>query len=197
MSVAVLIKKNCAEFLHETHGTGFLYRGVRFMKFVEPYSAYDAEGNEMEYIIKNVRQDRRPLDTGAERHALIDDWFQKKFGFKARSEAVFAFGEKALRSDLAFYGRPCIIFPIGPIKYAWSPIVEDMYGSMNIYSKDSDTTTRVHSDNSAVIKWLEESNYKDSGLSDAVMKDHEVMIKCSSYYAFPIEYKEQLQRALA
>jgi len=191
ISASVMINKDCHDFLYETMGS-FLVRGVKGLSEIPSHTALDHEGNEMEYGIKNVRTDRRPLDTSARRHKIFDDWFERKFGWKPRSEGVFAFGEKTSVNELKTYGTPCVIFPIGPIKYVWSPRVSDLYADINIY-------TGIKGDDSVedrIIDWLDHAGYIDNQLEDAAYNSAEVMIKCSKYYAFPYKYIERLHEAL-
>jgi hypothetical protein len=190
ISAEVMLRKDCDPFLYETMGS-FLVRGVQGLTL--DHMALDPDGNKMEFGIKNVRTDRRPLDTSERRHKIFDEWFERKFGWKPRSEGVFAFGEKASISEIKTYGKPCIIFPIGPIKYVWSPRVSDLYADI-IYSgiKDKDDD----SIEDRILEWLDHAGYIDQGLEDAALGNSEVMIKCSRYYAFPYEYMKQLQYTL-
>lgn len=195
-AVRDILLKDCRPFLMETKGNGFLVRGVKGLSTAKSYSALDYAGEEMEYTEKQVRKDRRPLDISQNRSDIIDDWFQDKFGIRARTQCVFAGGEKMRSDELKHYGTPCIIFPIGEIKYVWSPNVEDIYGDMNLHSPgegeiegDEDLKARIN-------KWLDSKHYKTTDLQELIQTGKEVMVECDSYYAFPIEYKHQLKLSL-
>lgn len=191
-SVKEILERDCMPYLKATQGKGFLRRGIKGLSKIGSHTALDSEGNEMEYGIKTVRSDRQPLDTTRERHDIIDAWFNDKFGIRARSECVFAGGEAMETSDLKIYGTPCIIFPIGPIEYVWSHYVEDLMVNMRVSSGDKE----IDEFKAAVRKWLDEHNYQTTGLDDAVEGRNEIMVKCGSYYAFPVEYSYQLKKAL-
>lgn len=192
ISFAVLIHRNCKQFIEEAQGAGFLLRGVKGLSDIESHSAMDAEGNEMEYGIKTVRQDRKPLDFTKVRSEIIDDWFMEKFGIRARSQCMFAGGNGITVGELKHYGTPCVVFPVGAFKYVWSPEVGDLYGKMNIPWGDKTAeqwTEETHA-------FLENQKYQTDGLDAALRTNNEIMIKCDSYYAFPIEYQEQMKQAL-
>jgi len=190
--VEKLIKTDCGPFLREAKGAGFLRRGIKartFDNFVTDYA-----GDDLSYIVKEVRQDRRPADSSPFVHAAMDEWFEKNMGFKARSSTMFAFGEHVRSSVLASYGTSCIVFPIGPIKYAWSPVVRDLYVELPVFPNEEDNEVRKK----LIWEKLDAYDYKTTDLNEAISHDpyREIMIQCDKYYAFPIGYKEQLQISL-
>lgn len=187
-----LIRKNCSQFLDESGYAGFLLRGVKGLSDIQSYTALDIEGNEMEYGIKTVRQDRKPLDFTRQRHEIIDEWFVEKFGIRARSQCMFAGGNRIAKSELEHYGTPCVVFPIGEFKYIWSPEVGDLFGKMNI--PWGDRTEEEWTEET--YKWLDVQQYQTDGLDKAVRTNNEIMVKCDRYYAFPIEYQEQMKQSL-
>ncbi len=75
------------------------------------------------------RKNRKPLNTPIKLHNILDKMFQKKFGWKARSEGVFAAGQLY---PLDEYGPSYLFFPIGNFKYVWSPEIEDLYEEFDI-----------------------------------------------------------------
>ena len=115
-----LIQTNCQPFLKEMRQNNikdFLYRGVNYgLNYWE---------------VKKTRTDRKPKDTKQKIHELLDDLFLKKFGWRARSQGVFAIGDK-LKICQKGYGHHHIFFPIGKYKYLWSPLVEDLYVQINM-----------------------------------------------------------------
>lgn len=177
-----LIEKNCADFLSKSAKQGFLYRGIKGLASAE---AHEVEG--IEYAIKAVRKDRKPLDTNKHLHTSIGEWFKTEFGWNPRSEGVFAFGEGADLSDIRAYGEPCIIFPIGEIHYVWSKTVEDLFSDISIEFINSDEELE---------RWLDDANYEGEELAEAVQRGNEIMVKCDKYYAFPIAYKAHLKEIL-
>jgi hypothetical protein len=187
-SAADLIQMQCKPFLDAINGNGFLYRGIKGLDKVESHTALDSDGNEMEYAVKTVRQDRTPLDLDPSTHNIVGSFLKDRFGWNPRTEGVFAFGEDVSMSDLKAYGEPCVIFPIGEIKYVWSRHVEDLYSDMKSSLEDGREET--------VRRWLSDHEYQDKNLDIAVMRSDEVMIKCDKYLAFPIQYKNDLKKVL-
>lgn len=153
------IKRDCQQFLREMSNTDLsehrLYRGMR--------------SSDVYRTIK-VRKNRQPVDTQQLIHDSTNDWFESKFGIKARSETVFASTGTKLASR---YGTVYSIFPIGEHTTIWSPTVMDLYISTN------------HLTPSEVIEFLEDSEYQIGGISLATRgkSNRELMIKCDSYYA--------------
>lgn len=180
-----LIQRDCAPFLQAVKKKGLLYRGIKKIWKNKsrniPMSVKSDETN-IEFWKKNVRQDRRAMDTFDDLHIDLDNWFNKKFGIKARTQSIFCFADP---KDTENYGVPCIVFPIGPIKYVWSPNVPDLFYKIprNISAKEVPST-------------MSALKYTDKRLSDMVTTRSEVMIQCDSYYIFPLEYEEQIKKAL-
>lgn len=121
------------------------------------------------------RTDRRPLDTNYEIHLAADDWFQKEFGWRPRSEGLLcipsfphARSYTADNDSLQTY----MIFPNGPFKYVWSPKVNDFYQDTLGIRNDKDIPT-------ALAKRLETMGYTDTGVEKN--ENQEVMIKAASF----------------
>jgi len=180
--VKILLEKHCGLFLKEAKG-GFLYRGVKIDTGI-PGSTEAYDGTNMDFIKKAVRTDRKPKDMSRKRTTIVDDWFNEKFGIRARTNCVFAAGAGLHRNELSHYGTPCIIFPIGDIKYVWSEHVEDMYNVMDEYEEEK------------ITKWLGGAGYQTTDLQHACRGRNEIMVQCSSYYAFPMEYATLLRESL-
>lgn len=69
------------------------------------------------------RKDREPTDTPEWAQYILDEAFEDKFGWRARSEGVFA-------SDYGVadkYGNSYIFFPIGKYSYLWSSVTKDLW----------------------------------------------------------------------
>ncbi|WP_407308162.1 hypothetical protein [Acinetobacter sp.] len=192
--VEKLIKRDCAPFLREAKGAGFLYRGVKGLDKVDAHFVNDFEGKELLYSIKHVRKDRKPLSSSDFMHKVIDDWFNEKFNFKARSTAMFVVGEGARPNVISGYGTPCVVFPIGEIQYAWSPAVRDLYISLPEFSDEEDVDERIKK----IRAKLDQYDYQTNALNEVIPTNPpiEIMMQCDKYYAFPIKYKEQLQISL-
>lgn len=114
-----ILRKECSEIVDLYKKTNKLfYRGLK-----------NKSQKEMVKIVP--RTDRAPKDTTEELHDLADDFFKRTFGWKARSEGVFATPKI---TDAAGYEQGFglgagahIIFPANGFKYVWSPEIQDAY----------------------------------------------------------------------
>lgn len=89
----------------------YLWRGVA--------STFDRD-----FAYSTVRQDRNPRDTNSVFHKLLDDYLYETFGFRYRSQGLFATTDIEIASD---FGDPYIIFPTGDVKACWSNDVTDVF----------------------------------------------------------------------
>lgn len=146
---------------------------------------------------KTVRKERKPMDTKGPLHKIIDDWFEDNMGIRARSQAVFCFGEAA-RNVAYEYGHLCAIFPIGKFTYVWSPKVSDLYNDVIMdkmqYAGEiakayigSDGKPDVEAINSV----LDGLGYTINGFDKAVADSVEIMIDCDEYYVIPLPNDEE------
>jgi hypothetical protein len=197
-----MIKKNCKTFLKEVDG--FLYRGSNKKVFdIEKFK---------------TRKDRRPLGTAQEDHDKLDKLFNKKFGWKARSEGLFCAGDL---STVKQYGKVNLVFPIGDYKYVWSPKVKDLtlYLEKEKYLKyykhykrrtegvlftlvkhrfDEYEELLNEYGNYEYDKFLKETvnKYISKNLSDLIGTKNEVSIKCNYYYLVNVLYSEDIAKDL-
>ena len=155
-----LLKKDCKPFLNEIRKKkGFmLRRSIR----------------SEEYFLKiKPRKDRRPLDTDIESHKILDKAFYNVFGWKARSEGVFAI-PKGWSMDDHFF------FPIGKYKYIWSPFVDDLF---NTRRNIKDMKVKDLED------WIKKEEYTDKNMINN--KGYEMMFKCKQYLMKPSYIENQ------
>lgn len=155
--IVEIIKRDCKPFLESGAG-GLLFRGMR---------------NKPDVVKMSVRQDRKSKALGAKKHASADEWFNKKFGFKARSTAVFATGDDY---DAHIYGNLYAIFPIGDFKFVWSEVSTDLV----FFLTDLET---IH-------KKLENLKFKDTDMHGAIDSGNEIMIHCKEYYAIAVDEEQ-------
>jgi hypothetical protein len=103
----------CSEILtfYQRHKEYF-YRGMRNVNMEKGYG------------FRITRTDRRPKDTPEDIQEMLDKKFKKKFGWKPRSEGVFANPDPSYASH---YGKSVVIFPQNGFKYVWSPNIQDLY----------------------------------------------------------------------
>ena len=105
-------------------------------------------------------------------HDILDELFEKKFGWKPRSGGVFCTGSEATASG---YGDAYIFFPIGDFEFLWSPKIHDLYDHV---------TTRKPVGSIFMKDFYNETvdKYINSGMATAIASGHEIMVRCNSYY---------------
>lgn len=160
--IAKIIKKDCKPFLQAKKGCkkNWLFRGSKLStaKFI---------------IRKTVRKNRRPTDTPREVHKLIDNAFLKRFGWRARSNAVFGLGSHSLHFPHLAGGQEWLCFPIGKFKFIWSDEIADLYGD---YIEMLELGLEEEMLDNLMNK------YTDKNFCAALDSGHEIMIQCKEYY---------------
>lgn len=176
-----------------------LWRGVQLERsqqvlLKDPDGLADIKG-----YIKTVRLARTPLDTNIQLSNVIDDMFEEKFGWRARSQSTFVYGERG-KARTGFYGKLCRILPMGEFKYIWNYNVKDLTlelpnllksaGLPELFSRKTSQYTKDQlSDFYEAISDKFESGFKDTDLLDAATNSNaEILIKCKQYLAIP--YKD-------
>jgi hypothetical protein len=176
--VVKILKRDCMQFLKEGQ---VLYRGYK--------SGED-------FFSKVPRKNRRPKDTPKKMHDALDNYFNKKFGWKARSEGLFVTPEYQQARD---YGSAFLFFPVDGYKYIWSQGISDLfidlkrdlyrYAEENIHGYDHfdhfDKVFRslTKDEFNKFMKEFEKGylvTYKDNKLQ--MNRKNEVMVKCDKYY---------------
>lgn len=195
--MAKYIESHCKPFLDESKRKGLLFRGIgTFAQSGE----FNLPGltDAIPFAIITPRVDRQPRNMPKKFHTLIDDWFNDQFGLKARSAGVFAFGVKtsntaagyAASSNKGQGGFACVIFPIGPFKYVWSPEVHDLYtnfSQMDYIIQDGEIDVKKF------YHYLETLDYKSTDLSAALQSKNEIMLVCDKYLALSVPIKSTLR----
>ena len=162
------ISRDCKPFLKSLKGsTHLLWRGSN--KQSKPFEKL------------KPRSDRRPVDMDPLIHEFLDDEFNRKFGWKARSEGLFCCGGEAATYG---YGKATIVFPIGKFKYVWSPSIEDLYSTLSsvniMVARRDELSTK---DKNEIIKYVK--TYTDKDIKKYLSKGtwFEIAIKCDSYWS--------------
>ena len=199
--MAKYIESHCKPFLDESKRKGLLFRGIgTFAQSGE----FNLPGltDAIPFAIITPRVDRQPRNMPKKFHTLIDDWFKDKFGLKARSAGVFAFGVKssntaagyAASSNKGQGGFACVIFPIGPFKYVWSPEALDLYTNFikaDYIIQDGENESEI--DVQKFHRYLETLDYKSTDLSAALKTGNEIMLVCDKYLALSVPIKSTLR----
>ena len=134
-------------------------------------------------------------------HDLFDYEFNKKFGWKARSEGVFITNN---RKDTLVYGNPYIFIPQHPFRFLYSTEIKDLYSDVSgensifldflevaILNDDDEMIDILSQDyNDKDIKTKQEiinnimNTYKNNNIKLAIDYKHEIMFDCNEYYLF-------------
>jgi hypothetical protein len=196
------LKRDCQQAiqLYDIEQQKMLYRGVNWKSETT---------RDRDFFKRNRRLDRKPLSTSWVSHTILDRVFDKVFGWKARSQGVFASCDIA---DARYYGggaeRVYYFFPCDNWTYLWSPIVKDsveldvagfnvkgtqVFDGIQVVYADNIETFGKHpkadkkweNDMVPVIKKI----YKDNDIDEYFKrKKTEIMINCDSYYMIKIGY---------
>ena len=124
---------------------------------------------------KITRLNRRPLDTSVSIHNTIDDWFLKKFGWRARSNVLFCW---PLPFKSTLLSNRWLVFPAGDYKYIWSKQVDDLWGSF------------VHATYGKELEYFEDNfadTYTDKNIKMSIKYENEIMVNCKYSYLVKAE----------
>lgn len=125
-----VLERDCKKFIKETGG--FLFRGTN-----------RTLGGDI-YKKTNPREDRRPVDTPRMVHALADELYFKKFGWKVRSEGLFTATNISMTAG---YGsNRYLVFPIGNFEYVWSEDSYDFFITQSNLASDYQRSTGTGKD---------------------------------------------------
>lgn len=174
------IKEKCQPFIKESGGKP-LFRG---------YGIGNSKSKEVA-----VRKDRKSRDTDFLIHTLMDEYFDEKFGLKARTQGMFTIGDK---NQASVYGMPHYVLPVGEFKYIWGldgakPISDTLVLSERIKSailgeeeKAKDIAKQI----------LDQVVWKRTDLQEAMRMKAEIIIFCESVIIVPvskIEYQDLIK----
>jgi hypothetical protein len=129
------------------------------------------------------REDRNPMDSKYEVQMATDDYFYSKFGWRPRTEGLFAIPVYRIARDYAKDDSPfCthMVFPNGNFKYVWSSQVNDFYSAVSSRSTVKTQADKYLSGDKYDFEiTLKSLKYTDTGLDRITTQ--EVMIKASSF----------------
>jgi len=155
---------------------------------------------------KDVHKNREPKDTYHGVHVVVDDWFNREFGHRYRSNAMFATSNTAVAEEYGT-GAYCV-FPIGQYKMCFSESYEDLWDRLSrelsafAHSKVAGQTKQIfnvdkieNEEQKQIIETtLKEGHYQERPAPDAINSKHEVMVACDRY-AY-IEWKQYVKYML-
>jgi len=162
------VKIHCKPYLEAVDGSILkygLYRGLKFGRHP--------------IIKKQVRLDgRQPKDSNQSMHDIFNDRFVEHFGEPFRN-ALFVTNDS---SDASEYGTVYQIFPIGNFTFLWNTEISDMYTKWDYVANNPDSNN--YDDFATNLDYLiAKGTFKTTDLQHATMSNHEIAIRCESYYA--------------
>lgn len=186
-----MIEDKCSYFLNESHRSGLLYRGLDW-EHAAAAGTLSVSTTELEYGIFKVRKDRQSYSTREDIHEAYNEYFEKRFGWKVRSESVFATGDWGMSTLYGF--ESAMVFPIGPFKYVWSPKVKDI---IKFGHRLLDTETDQLKSQDQIIEIMDDLAYQSGDLQVAIKSGNEIMIGCDQFLAVRFnEHRRKLQTGL-
>ena len=157
-----------------------------------------------------VRMDRQPRFIDPSLARMLDAYSKREWGFKARSQGVFASKD----SNVEGYGNVYVVFPIGDFKYAWTRDAGQIYynydhfqaattNRMNIENRYSESLSdEIHWDDAARLTFKDEmepelKKYKTNNLRTYLRgpknKYSECIFTCKEYYIIHREWTSTLK----
>ncbi len=148
--------------------------------------------NNQDYFIKDVRKDRKPVDIEDEVHTEFDNAFNRKFGWKARSNALFVTGDWTQSIN---YGTAFMIFPMGHYRFVYSPSIYDAYRAT--ISLDSFDVWKEKNDDGTKEEWMNGyddvvRSYTNKDIHKAIISNNEIMLNAKKYMAIDKQYQFKL-----
>lgn len=132
---------------------------VRNMNYVSSVSGFD----------KRTQSNRRPLDTPLITHNIINNWFEKKFNWRARSENTLFCWSPTIKV------KYFLVVPTSKIeKIVASRFVMDLWDELEDFSYSEDPVFEEALDKLKYREWTIDEIFK-------INKRIEVMIKCEKY----------------
>jgi hypothetical protein len=181
--IVAILKRDCAPIIAEYNNVGVpLSRGIQDSN-IPPMT-----------VIHPSLDSRSPKDTNITIHNYINDYFTKHAGLPFRN-AIFATSDWEVAE---VYGEAYVLFPIGPLKYLWSPQVGDLYDTVSKLesSKDADPAKKY---DQQFYQKLDQylSTYISKNLHAALEDGSEVMIANNCYVVTMDLWFDHLEEALS
>jgi hypothetical protein len=193
-TILPLLQKNCSQYINEAkQSTEKSYTGARYV--LARYTKTPVEV----YTKLTPRVDREPKDTPLWLHTYLDKLFKKKYGWKPRSEGVFAYNIPAN----ALYNSYKLLFPFDGYTYLWNNNVTDLYVILRDYIQDELNVGFGHLDLLSKAAGMAAADVLKDKIDDIINGYHttnigwirdgmEISIHCSAYYLVNIKYAEEL-----
>lgn len=136
---------------------------------------------------------RAPKDTDIDIHNYINKYFMKHHGAPYR-DALFTTSDWDAAEH---YGEAYVLFPIGQLKYLWSPQVSDLYDTIAKLATSQSTDSKIKYDKDFYQK-LDAilSTYIDNNIHEALEDGSEVMVANNCYVVTTDIWYDELDNAI-
>ena len=133
------------------------------------------------FVKKKVRSDRKPMNASPEEQRALDFGFQKKFGWKPRSNGAFI---TSSITEAQTYGHAYFFFAIGDFKYVWSPWAVDLYTDLPILKGQLKKRMGLPftASDEGIIERIPRTFYIDKNICRSTKSGNEVIVNCKTYY---------------
>ena len=149
-----------AEFVASARRGLWCWRGV----------SLDSTGGAPDQGVLTTHPDRRPRSMSIELSRACDDWFEERFGWRARSNhSLFVSGS---RDQAMQFGTPVVVIPMTPARYVWSPRIADL-------TRHLEALGVLQAEQIPTV--LEAGGYRDADLEAAIVSGHEIMVRAERY----------------
>jgi hypothetical protein len=139
-----------------------------------------------DWEIKQFKLRSGPRDTKRTIHNAVNEFFTEKFGWPARN-GLFVSGDAR---QALIYGKVYAIFPVGEFKCLWSPDVDDLTSTYDIYQTEArrvhglqDDKVEEYAEEKTLELVKEEALWYDDQVRRGLSTKREIMIHCNSFYA--------------
>lgn len=163
------------------------------------------------YDLLQRYKDRKPKDMPKNLHDLFDYEFNKKFGWKARSEGVFV---TSALNHAVFYGKAYVFIPkTNTFRFIYSRSIKDLYSEASGEDYDflDEIDVCVLNDDKNMIDYLISQDfysgklptknevidkimksYKNNNIQNAIVSRNEIMFDCDEYFMFETSVFKQI-----
>lgn len=140
--------------------------------------------------ILKLKAKRKPSASSPRLHNAVNDFFEEKFGWRAREIGLFCTGQAVTGSIYSNRAHPHIVIPIGKFEYLWSAEIQDVFGiytgfmgsRAGNFPKYDVPERRIDAEDATIEKVKNSKWHFNEGLVTALKLDVEIIVKADSFY---------------
>ena len=135
-----------------------------------------------DFEIYSVPNTRSPIDMPPDVHKALNDFFESKFGWRARDNGLFVTGSD---SDAKQYGTIYAAFPIGKFKTLWTSDTSDLFSKWGIWKHNN----RKNPEPTRFIEMISEQFtwHFNEHVKEGLAKEVEMIIGAEDFYLIKIK----------